>query len=200
MNSFGHPPYKAIRNLARQLIKDQADLCLLAPEDGFSIRQILILCLLIPLEKETKKQLEAISSHPSYFSSWEDCDTALILIKKPLDIDLFLPFHREFKNSASPFMRRMSFTFFLRCRLNTDEDKIILPLLADDEAVTVRMGQGWLLSEMIIRDSASLLLFPEAHLPKRTLLIGLQKSLDSFRVEKKTKNDIRAYRQSFKLD
>jgi 3-methyladenine DNA glycosylase AlkD len=197
-NSFGQTPMKTIDRLAVETVEAQALGNLkMSTEDSVNL---ILLEAVMRSQPDFASQMRSLKAYYPLINSWYSADLIIRFLKKPKNPDSFFRISEELRQDSRPFLRRLGYTVFLKSDLQDNANlKKIAGLFREDEADTVNMAQGWLLSEIYIKSPIfAYAFFADGSLPKKVLKIGIAKSLDSFRIDEEEKIKLRELRSRIK--
>ena len=127
------------------------------------------------------------------FSDWWHTDQ-LISFVAALPFDEALSYAKGYLQSENPFIRRWGYVLFIS-RLGRGHAAELLPLMKNDEAYYVRMGEAWLIAELAIDEPETV----HAWMAGNDLHYdvngkAIQKICDSFRISPVWKDAFKALR------
>lgn len=127
------------------------------------------------------------------FSDWWHTDQ-LIRFVADLPFALALDHAKGYVQSADPFIRRWGYVLFIG-RLGRGHAAELLPLMQNDEAYYVRMGEAWLIAELAIHEPETVRDWMASnHLHYDVNGPAIQKICDSFRISPAWKEAFKALR------
>ena len=127
------------------------------------------------------------------FSDWWHTDQ-LIHFVSALPFDEALAYAQAYVRSEDPFIRRWGYVLFIG-RLGRGHAAELLPLMQNDEAYYVRMGEAWLIAELAIDEPEAVQRWMvENDLHYDVNGRAIQKICDSFRISEDWKAQFRDLR------
>lgn len=127
------------------------------------------------------------------FSDWWHTDQ-LISFVAALPFDEALSYAKGYLHSENPFIRRWGYVLFIS-RLGRRHAAELLPLMKNDEAYYVRMGEAWLIAELAIDEPEAVHIWmAENDLHYDVNGKAIQKICDSFRISSVWKEAFKALR------
>ena len=127
------------------------------------------------------------------FSDWWHTDQ-LISYVADLDFDAALRYVKNYIYSEDPFIRRWGYVLFIS-RLCKGHGAQLLPLMHDDEAYYVQMGESWLVAQLAIHEPEAVYeWFPKNDLKYNINGKAIQKICDSFRIAEDWKRKFKELR------
>jgi hypothetical protein len=200
-NSFGFFPIESFSRLSEKICEKNLNWRNLRPGENEDV-DFLIFDL---AEREGAQRglegiLDNLEPYFPFLDFWSDVDNALKYIRRPIDMIYALGKEKAYAKSSNEFVRRLGFVIFLKADLkNKDNVRQIEKILKDDSSYTVQMAEGWLISEIVIKNPAEgLMLIERSKLSYEVLGKGISKSLDSYRVEEKIKQELRSVREAIR--
>ena len=149
------------------------------------------------------KQIKNVRDRMSFihenllFSDWWHTDQ-LIHFLSALPFAEALAYAKDYVRSEDPFIRRWAYVLFIG-RLGRGHAAELLPLMQNDEAYYVRMGEAWLIAELAIHEPAAVydwMASNDLHYDVNGRAI--QKICDSYRISAEWKDRFRALRPALK--
>lgn len=191
----------ALDRLNKRLIREKADVSFLAellPAKDEYHRTYFQVSL--GQMSSIDEKLGFIESNFDKLNDWWHVDQLSQFVDKELTLDIALKKAKEYIKYENPFARRWGFVMFMPSLVKKENafEKIV-PLFCEDSEYYVVMAEAWLISYLAIY-------FPEKTLeylkskPLGYNIVGraIQKTCDSFRVDKETKKRFKALRALYK--
>ena len=127
------------------------------------------------------------------FSDWWHTDQLISYVSK-LDFDTALGYAKEYVCSTDPFIRRWGYVLFIS-KLCIGHAEQILPLIKDDDAYYVQMGEAWLIAQLAITEPEAVWQWFSTN-PLKYNINGkaIQKICDSFRISLEWKQKFKELR------
>ena len=187
--------------LAKKLIKQKADLSFLSEDQPLDDKYNRIyfqtsLCQLQTIEEK----LEFIENNFDKLNDWWHVDQLSQFVDHLLTLPIALAKAKEYIKHENPFARRWGFVMFMPTLVKEEGAfEEIVPLFFDDDEYYVAMAEAWLISYLAVYHTEK----TERYLASKPLeynIVGkaIQKTCDSFRVNKDTKERFKALRGLYK--
>ena len=182
-----------VDGLIREYVKQKADASALR-EYILSEQQFHRIYFYVSLKqiKGVKERMAFIHEN-LLFSDWWHTDQ-LISYVAALDFDTALGYAKDYIRSEDPFIRRWGYVLFISplCKGHAQE---LLPLIKDDEAYYVQMGESWLVAQLAIHEPEAVYgWFQQNDLKYSINGKAIQKICDSFRICEEWKQRYKALR------
>ena len=146
--------------------------------------------------REVGARMEFIH-HNLLFSDWWHTDQ-LIGFVADLELKEALAYAEHYVQDPDPFIRRWGYVLFIS-RLGRGHAREILPLTHNDEQYTVRMAQGWLISDLAVYEPEYVLQWISGNDLRYDINgIAIQKICDSYRISGEWKERFKALRPRLK--
>lgn len=147
--------------------------------------------------KDLNLQLDFIKNNLQYIDTWAIVDqTSSLLVDYKFETSKYL---LSFDNE---YLLRYAYVCLLKFTKDPKSIDYILSLLKNDVRYYVIMSEAWLLSYCFINDFNKTYSFyiNNNNLNKEILLIGIQKTIDSYRVSKENKLKLKELRKEIRND
>ena len=182
-----------VDRLIRDYVKQKADVSALRPYI-LSEQQFHRIYFYVMLDQIRKVEERMSFIHENLlFSDWWHTDQLISYVSK-LDFDTALGYAKEYVRSTDPFIRRWGYVLFIS-KLCIGHAEQILPLIKDDDAYYVQMGEAWLIAQLAITEPEAVWEWFSTN-PLKYNINGkaIQKICDSFRISLEWKQKFKELR------
>ena len=182
-----------VDRLIRDYVKQKADVSALRPYI-LSEQQFHRIYFYVTLDQIRKVEERMAFIHENLlFSDWWHTDQLISYVSK-LDFDAALGYAKEYVRSTDPFIRRWGYVLFIS-KLCIGHAEQILPLIKDDDAYYVQMGEAWLIAQLAITEPEAVWEWFSTN-PLKYNINGkaIQKICDSFRISLEWKQKFKELR------
>lgn len=182
-----------VDRLIRDYVKQKADVSALRPYI-LSEQQFHRIYFYVMLDQIRKVEERMAFIHENLlFSDWWHTDQLISYVSK-LDFDTALGYAKEYVRSTDPFIRRWGYVLFIS-KLCIGHAEQILPLIKDDDAYYVQMGEAWLIAQLAITEPEAVWEWFSTN-PLKYNINGkaIQKICDSFRISLEWKQKFKELR------
>ena len=182
-----------VDRLIRDYVKQKADVSALRPYI-LSEQQFHRIYFYVTLDQIRKVEERMAFIHENLlFSDWWHTDQLISYVSK-LDFDTALGYAKEYVRSTDPFIRRWGYVLFIS-KLCIGHAEQILPLIKDDDAYYVQMGEAWLIAQLAITEPEAVWEWFSTN-PLKYNINGkaIQKICDSFRISLEWKQKFKELR------
>lgn len=191
---------KDVDRLNKKLIKEKQDvsflkdICLAEQKYHRTYFQVSL-----GLLKTVEEQFEFIENNFYLLNDWWHVDQ-LTQFLKPVDLDYAYSKTLEYVNHPHPFARRWGYVLFMPTLVKDKRSfDMIVSLLKDDSEYYVIMAEAWLISYLAIyHPEETYTFFEQTNLDYSIIGRAIQKTCDSFRVEKEYKEKVKLIRNRYK--
>lgn len=151
------------------------------------------------LLKTVEEQFEFIENNFYLLNDWWHVDQ-LTQFLKPVDLDYAYLKALEYVNHPHPFARRWGYVLFMPTLVKDKRSfDMIVSLLKNDSEYYVIMAEAWLISYLAIyHPEETYTFFEQTNLDYSIIGRAIQKTCDSFRVEKEYKEKVKLIRNRYK--
>lgn len=151
------------------------------------------------LLKTVEEQFDFIENNFYLLNDWWHVDQ-LTQFLKPVDLDYAYSKALEYVNHPHPFARRWGYVLFMPTLVKDKRSfDMIVSLLKDDSEYYVIMAEAWLISYLAIyHPEETYTFFQQTNLDYSIIGRAIQKTCDSFRVEKEYKEKVKLIRNRYK--
>lgn len=159
------------------------------------VYEVVFLYFYISLSRLTKleDQIDFIYKNFQYIDTWSITDQTVQLLRKP-NIETFINLIKE----EELYLKRYGYVGLLKYSKDEYFDKVI-KIFKKDERYYVNMAEGWLLSYLFINCFEKTIKFVENNSDlKEISLIGIQKAIDSRRINDEQRAILRDLRSKIK--
>ena len=152
------------------------------------------------LLNDYEEQFSFIEENEDLLQDWWHVDQLIQFIKRPIDFDFAYHKAKSYLKSDKPFVRRWGYVLFLAgLQKDCKNTSIILSLLKDDDEYYVQMAEAWLICDLAIYNTSTVVNYLEESKLKYNILgKAIQKICDSFRISSETKEYVKALREKLK--
>ena len=151
------------------------------------------------LLKTVEEQFQFIENNFYLLNDWWHVDQ-LTQFLKPVDLDYAFSKALEYVNHPHPCARRWGYVLFMPTLVKDKRSfDMIVSLLKNDSEYYVIMAEAWLISYLAIyHPEETYTFFEQTNLDYSIIGRAIQKTCDSFRVEKEYKEKVKLIRNRYK--
>ena len=132
-----------------------------------------------------------------FLSDWWHTDE-LIRFVADAEFEKVLPFAKQYMQSSDPFVRRWGYVLFIS-KLGRNHADDLLPLIMDDAAYPVQMGEAWLISELAVFEPQKVYDWFRGNSMAYSINgKAIQKICDSYRISDEWKEQFKGLRKALR--